>query len=105
MLTGRALLTRDVVGASRSGQVLIRRYLGSSTDYISLRIGYGSAPTEITSVTDIQILNSQSFAGEINHAVGRRLMMMGHFGYSYEDRIGISGLHHYLADATVFYRF
>jgi YaiO family outer membrane protein len=105
MFTGRTYLTPDVVGTSRSGQLQVRRYLGSSTDYISLRIGYGSAPSEVTSLTDIQILNSQSFAGEINHAIGRRFMIQGHFGYSYEDRIGITGLHHYLADVTGYFRF
>jgi YaiO family outer membrane protein len=105
MFTGRTYLTPDVVGTSRSGQFLARRYLGSSTDYVSLRIGYGSAPVEVTSITDTQILNSSSVAVEINHAIGRRFMMLGHFGYSYEDRIGISGLRHYLADATAYYRF
>ena len=105
MVTGRAFFTPDVMGTSRSGQLLIRRYLGSSTNYISLRLGYGSAPTEITSLTDIQILNSQSVAAEINHAAGRRLMFLAHFGYSYEDRVGITGLHHYLTDVTMYYRF
>ena len=105
MFTGRTFLTPDVVGTSRSGQLQVRRYLGSSTDYVSLRIGYGSAPTEVTSITDIQILNSSSAAVELNHSVGRRLMILGHFGYSYEDRIGITGLRHYLADVTTYYRF
>ncbi|HLK47573.1 MAG TPA: YaiO family outer membrane beta-barrel protein [Bryobacteraceae bacterium] len=105
MFTGRTFLTPDDVGTSRSGQFLVRRYLGSATDYVSFRVGYGSAPAEVTSVTDIEILNSQSFAAEINHAIGRRFMVLGHFGYSYEDRINITGLHHYLADVTTYYRF
>ena len=105
MFTGRTFLTPDIVGTSRSGQLQVRRYLGSVTDYIGLRVGYGSSPTEITSLTDIQILNSQSFAAEINHALGRRFMILAHFGYSYEDRIGITGLRHYLADVTTYYRF
>lgn len=105
MFTGRTFLTPDIVGTSRSGQFQVRRYLGSSTDYVSLRIGYGSSPTEVTNITDIQILSSSSAAVQFNHAIGRRFMVLGQFGYSYEDRIGISGLRHYLADATAYYRF
>jgi YaiO family outer membrane protein len=105
MFTGRTYLTPGIVGTSRSGQLQIRRYLGSGTDFITLRLGYGSSPTEITSLTDIQILNSQSLATEFNHMIGRRWMVYAQFGYSYEDRIGITGLHHYLADVTTFYRF
>ena len=105
MFTGRTFLTPDVVGTSRSGQFQVRRYLGSSTDFVSLRVGYGSSPTEVTSITDIQILNSSSVAVEFNHAIGRRLMVMGRAGYSREDRLGISGLRHYVADVTTYYRF
>jgi hypothetical protein len=70
-----------------------------------VRVGYGSSPTEVYDLTDIQILKSMSFATEINQRLGRRFMVLGHFGYAYEDRIGISGLHHYLADFTMYYRF
>jgi len=106
MFTGRTYLTPGIVGTSRSGQLLARRYLGSSsTDYFGVRIGYGSSPTEVYDLTDIQILKSMSFATEINHMIGRRIMVLGHFGYAYEDRIGISGLNHYLADFTMYYRF
>ena len=105
MFTARTYLTPGVVGTSRSGQIQVRRYLGSGTDYFTLRVGYGSSPSEITSVTDIQILNSQSVATEFNHMLGRRWMFFAQFGYSYEDRIGINGLRHYLADVTTFYRF
>ncbi len=105
MFTGRIFLTPDVVGTSRSGQFQVRRYLGSGINYLSLRFGYGSSPTEVTQLTDIQILNSSSFATEFNHTMGRRFMIMGRFGYSYEDRVGISGLRHYLADVTTYYRF
>jgi YaiO family outer membrane protein len=105
MFTGRTYLTPDVVGTSRSGQLQVRRYLGNATDYFSLRVGYGSSPTEVTQLTDIQILNSASFAAELNHGLGRRFMVAGHFGYAYEDRIGITGLHHYMADFTTYYRF
>lgn len=105
MFTARTYLTPGIVGTSRSGQLQVRRYLGSGTDYFTVRVGYGSSPTEITQLTDIQILKSQSFATEFNHRVGRRWMLFAHFGYSYEDRIGITGLHHYLADVTTYFRF
>lgn len=105
MFTARTYLTPGVVGTSRSGQFQVRRYLGSGTDYVTVRLGYGSSPSEITELTDIQILNSQSFATEFNHMVGRRWMFFAQFGYSYEDRIGITGLRHYVADVTTFYRF
>lgn len=105
MVTTRAFLTPDVVGTSHSMQFLVRRYLGSSVNYLSVRAGFGSSPVEVTQLTDIQILNSSSFAAELNHTLGRRLMVLAHFGYSYEDRIGITGLRHYLADVTTYYRF
>lgn len=106
MLTGRTYLTPGLVGTSRSGQLLARRYLGdSSLNYFGLRVGYGSSPTEVYDLTDTQILKSTSFAAEINHMLGRRFMVLAHFGYAYEDRIGISGLHHYLTDFTMYYRF
>lgn len=105
MFTGRTFITPDSIGTSRSGQFQVRRYLKSATDYWYVRVGYGSSPAEVTSLQDIQILNSDSFSAGINHAIGRRFMVMADFGYSYEDRLGITGLRAYLADGTFYYRF
>jgi len=104
MFTARTYITPDSIGTSRSGQLQVRRYL-SATDYYFVRVGYGSSPTGVTSLQDIQILNSQSFAAGINHSIGRRFMVMADFGYSYQDRVGITGLHAYSADGTFYYRF
>ena len=106
MLTSRVYLTPDIVGTSRSVQLQARRYIGgSSTDYWSVRLGYGSSPTEVVDLTDIQILNSASFASEFVHTLNKRLQCHLEWGVSREDRIGTSRLMHYLADATLYYRF
>lgn len=105
MITGRTFLTPDISGTSHSESIQVRRYFSSGTDYWGVRYGYGSSPTEVTNVTDTQILNSSSFATEFYHSINRHLIAHGQLGYSREDRIGISGLKHYLVDAALFYRF
>lgn len=105
MFTSRVFLTPDTAGTSHSVQFQARRYLGNGTDYLGVRYGYGSSPVEVESLTDILVLNSQSFAGQFYHGVGKRVMLQAEFGYSRQDRLNISGLRQYLADASMFYRF
>ena len=106
MFTSRVFLTPDiVVGTSHSVQFQVRRYLGAGTDYFGVRFGYGSSPVEVHDLTDIQILNSSSFAAEFNHTFSRRIKAGFHWGYANEDRLGITGLRHYLADVSLSYRF
>ncbi|MBZ5578963.1 MAG: YaiO family outer membrane beta-barrel protein [Acidobacteriia bacterium] len=105
MFTGRTFLTPDITGTSESVQIQVRRYLANGTDYWGLRYGHGSSPTEVSDVTDIAILNSSSFSTQFYHTLSRYLICQINLGYSREDRVGISGLRHYLADASLFYRF
>ena len=105
MVTTRVFLTPDITGTSRSVQVQVRHYMGNGTDYWGVRYGYGSAPVEVTSLSDIQVLNSQSFATQFYHGLGRRVVFQGQFGYSLQDRLNIGGLKAYLADVSLYYRF
>lgn len=105
MFTARTFLTPDIVGTSHSVQFQVRHYLGGGTDYWGVRYGHGSSPVEVQSLADTQILNSSSFSTEIYHRLGRRFAGQARFGYSREDRLGISGLRHYVADASMYYRF
>ena len=105
MFTGRTFLTPDITGTSESMQFQVRRYLANGTDYWGVRYGHGSSPTEVYSLTDIAILNSSSFSTQFYHTLSRYLICQFNLGYSREDRVGISGLRHYLADASLFYRF
>lgn len=105
MFTSRVYLTPDLAGTSHSEQFQVRRYASNGIDYWGVRYGYGSSPTEVTNLTDIQILNSSSYETEIYHTLNRRLKVLGRLGYSREDRMYIGSLRHYLADATLYYFF
>ena len=105
MLTSRMYLTPDIVGTSRSVQVQARHYGSSVDNYFGVRFGYGSSPTEVTYLTDIQILDATSVSVEFQRAIGRHVRWSGRFGVSREDRVGESGLMHYLADTSLDYRF
>jgi YaiO family outer membrane protein len=105
MLTSRMYLTPDIVGTSRSVQVQARHYGSSVDNYFGVRFGYGSSPTEVTYLTDIQILDATSASVDFQRALGRHMRWSGRFGVSREDRVGSSGLMHYLANTSLDYRF
>ncbi|HYW46354.1 MAG TPA: YaiO family outer membrane beta-barrel protein [Bryobacteraceae bacterium] len=104
MFTGRMFLTPGSAGASRSAGFQVRRYYGDGTDYWGLRYGHGSSPAETLGIYDPQILNSTSLTFEFQRAMSRRLSLQCRWGVSREDRVSASGLRHYLAETSIYYR-
>jgi len=102
---GRAYLTPDSAGTSRSVHLSARRYFGEATDYIGFRVGRGAAPIETRTLGDIEILNSTSVYAELNKSLGRRWMMNFRAGHGREDRLNRGVLHRYLAESSIYLRF
>lgn len=105
MFTARTFLTPDSVGTSRSIGIEARRYFGDGVGFIGVRCGYGASPTEITSVENIDVLNSASVVLRVRQRISRRISVDVSTGVAGEDRVSRSGLRSYTLDASFHYRF
>jgi YaiO family outer membrane protein len=105
LFTGRVFLTPDSAGTSRSVSFSARRYFGEGSDYVGFRVGKGASPVETRSLLDIEILDSSSFAAEIQRSLDLRWSIRARAGASYEERLGRSFLRHYTLDGGIFFRF
>jgi YaiO family outer membrane protein len=73
-------------GVTGSYYLTTRRYFDSRYDFISLTLGYGTAPDEpIDIVTDLERLNAASARFEFSKKVSQGIRLMGMVGYSYEE--------------------
>jgi YaiO family outer membrane protein len=105
LFTGRGYFTPDFTGTSQSFQLSARRYEGDSASYFEVRYGHGSAPTEVRSLIDIGILNSNSIEGSFTKRFGGKWLASGTLGVSREDRVNRPTVDHYTAMAGLSYRF
>ena len=102
----RTFMTPDSQqGTSKSVQFWVRRYVGDGTNYLGARYGRGAAPFEIRSTLQTGVMDSNTFMGEWNWVLFRRLICNVLAGASKEDRINISGLGQYFANITLSFRF
>ena len=92
-------------GTSVSYQLLARRYFHDSQRYASFRYSHGSTPFEVQSINEVGILNSSSYAGEVNWQMADRVFLNITGGTAREDRIDRLGLTLYSFTTTFYYRF
>ncbi len=105
LFTGRGYFTPDVTGTSQSFQLTARYYLPDSVSYLQARFGHGSSATEIRSVVDVGVLDSNSSALALNRLLGRHWGINGEFGFAREDRPGRPSANHYTMNAGALFRF
>ena len=73
-------------GVSGSYYLSIRRYLASSSDYLTLVLGYGTAPDEpIDVVSDLERLNAVSGRLELSKKITPDIRLISQVGYAYEE--------------------
>jgi YaiO family outer membrane protein len=93
LLTGRVYHVPDRTGASSTSyHGSARRYFGGDgTSYVGARYSHGFAREEVVSINDFEVLGSDTFAADMDVAVGRRwrLVMQGSTS-SQESLSGIS---------------
>jgi YaiO family outer membrane protein len=85
MVTGRTYFIPASTGNSLSGNILIRRYLGSAEKYVSLSGGYGSASNDIQFAQEVNTLNSWSLSLDSQYPVGKRFLISGTVGIDSEE--------------------
>jgi YaiO family outer membrane protein len=102
---GRFYLKPDSVGTSATVLLSTRRYFGSFGDYIGVRVGRGSVPSEIDNITDLAILNSTAMYGELTKSVNRTWVLALRAGFSREDRTGQAAATRALLEASIGVRF
>ncbi|MBN1133048.1 MAG: YaiO family outer membrane beta-barrel protein [Bacteroidales bacterium] len=73
-------------GFSSSHYFTIRRYFNSSFDYLSLTLGYGTAPDEpVVVISDLERLNAASIRIDLSKQVRSSIRLNISSGYSYEE--------------------
>lgn len=107
LLTGRMFYAPDQAGQSaRSYHGSVRRYFGAvGTSFVGLRYSRGFAREEIRSVNDVEVLASDTVAGELNTNVGARLTVGMTASSSRQERVGRGELRQHSASATIGVRF
>lgn len=81
LFTLRSYYVPSPGGNSKSLNLVMRRYFGSATAYVSITGGYGSAPTEIRFSQDIQTLDSWSVGIDGQYPLSQRIFVGGNAGY------------------------
>jgi YaiO family outer membrane protein len=73
-------------GVSTSHYLTARKYLSSRNDFISLTLGYGTAPDEpVVVISDLDRLNAASVRVELSKQVHSSIRLNISAGYSYEE--------------------
>jgi YaiO family outer membrane protein len=85
MFTGRSYFVPSATGNSLSGNLSVRRYLGSASSYISVSGGYGSASNDIRFAQEINTLSSWSLSVDAQHPINNRFLMSGSAGIDTEE--------------------
>ena len=102
---GRCFFTPYTVGTTASVYLSARHYSGALGDYISFRLGRGSTPLEISTVTDLAILNSTSGEVEYYKTYRGNLTLGIRAGLSRENRVGRGIINHYSFNPNIAFRF
>jgi YaiO family outer membrane protein len=105
LLTIRPYLSTDRLGPSHSYQFSARRYFRKETSWATFRFGCGASPTEVRSINEIELLNSQSFSNEWNLRLNRALALRFMAGIALNDRVERSRLRQYIFGGTLYYGF
>ncbi|WP_170864383.1 YaiO family outer membrane beta-barrel protein [Fodinibius roseus] len=92
-------------GNSKSINLLMRRYFGSATAYISVTGGYGSAPTEIQFSQDIQTLDSWSVGIDGQYPLLEHILVGGRARYDMSDLPSLTTRKRFSFKGSVSYRF
>lgn len=71
----KPFVTSKVSGLSLSGMLSIRKYLGIAEEYYGFMIGYGSSPSDLIFLEDIERLNSYKVGLEVQRLVARNLIV------------------------------
>lgn len=73
-------------GVSASYYLTARRYFKNSLDYLSLTLGYGTAPDEpIDVISDLDRLSAISGRVELSRRITPGIRLMGMLGYAWEE--------------------
>ncbi len=81
----RPYITPKDVSASRSYALTVRRYFGNRDSYLGLTSGFGSSPTDVISVFDLERLNSRKVSAVYSKALGDYTIVKFGGGYSWEE--------------------
>jgi len=101
LFTGRGYLVAGPEGTPSSWHFSARHYFGEGGSFADLRYGRGAFTQERRTLNDIQVLEADSFAGELNYKLRRRWRVHFRAGYSREDRVDGRNLGHSLAAGGV----
>lgn len=85
MFTGRTYVIPSSLGNSISGNLLIRRYLGSAQSYVSISGGYGNASNDIQFAEEVNTLNSWSLYVDAQYPLNNRFLLTGKAGFDSEE--------------------
>ncbi len=90
---GRTFLTPDAAtGLSQSYHLSARRYFLAGDLYAGLRYGHGWSREEVRSSSDVQVLDSNTGAGELGWLFGERFEMVLRGSYSHANQPDGTGL-------------
>lgn len=84
-LSARPFIRAKEAGTSASGSLTARRYFADADQYVGVRLGYGSTPSE--QITRDEIGRVNSFSGGLHGSVGlrRNLLTTWSFGYDTDE--------------------
>ncbi len=105
LFTGRAFVTPDSAGTSRSCHGSFRRYFGDAGTYVGLRYGRGGWREELRNRSDFEVLASDVGAAEATIILHGRLELSVNGSYSREDRVERSDLRQYSLSTGLGFRF
>jgi YaiO family outer membrane protein len=92
-------------GVSASFYLSARRYFSQATDYLTLVVGYGTAPDEpILVVSDLDRLNAVSGRIEYSKPWTSRIRLLATAGYSWEEYTDRQYRHRILFKAGAYFR-
>jgi YaiO family outer membrane protein len=105
LLSGRTFVVPDQTEGSHSFHGSVRRYFGDGETYVGARYGRGFAREELHTVNDFASLDSDTFAGEANVVISRRLTLSGWASRSRDERAFASTLTQYSIGGGLWVRF
>ncbi len=105
LFTGRAFVTPNSAGSSRSHHGSFRRYFGDAGTYVGLGYGRGGWREELRNRDDFEVLASDVGTAEAIVILGGRLEVSLNGSYSREDRVERSNLRQYSLSTGLGFRF
>ena len=105
LFTGRAFVTPDSAGTTRSYQGSIRRYFGGAGTYVGVRYGRGGWREELLNRNDFEVLDSHVGAAEATVILSGHLELNLSGSYSREDRVEQRNVRQYSLSTGLGFRF